>query len=152
MNPLERATTVPRSKRQLREFAQRYGVTLKRIKKIFAKQQRGVEVWINELYLVHKFSRENGWTELSIRRIDREPVTDWRHKQQIKNQLCGDECEGLELYPAESRLYDSANQFYLWVRTEPGESIPVGMFSGRHVSDEEIGGTGQRPRDEGSTK
>ena len=145
MNPLEPATTYPRSKRQLREFAQRYGVTVKRIKKIFTRQQRGVEVWINDLYLVHKFTREDGWTELSIRRIDRGHVVDWRDKQAIKNQLCGDECEGLELYPAESRLYDTANQFYIWVRTEPGDRIPVGMDSGRHVSDEEIGGTGQRP-------
>ena len=152
MTPLEPATAYPRSKRQLREFAQRYGVTVKRIKKIFTRQQRGVTVWINDLYLVHKFLREDGWTELSIRRLDREPVTDWRHKQAIKNQLCGDECEGLELYPAESRLYDTANQYYLWVRTESGDRIPVGMDSGRHVSDEEIGGTGQRPRTEENTK
>ena len=148
MNPLERTTAIPRSKRQIREFAQRYRVTERRVKKIFAKQQRGVELWINDLYLVHKKDAGNGWTELSIRRQDRGAAIDWRHKQAIKNQLCGEECEGLELYPAESRLYDTANQFFIWVRTDPDDSIPVGMFSGRHVSDEEIGGTGQRPFDE----
>ena len=145
MIPLERATSIPKTKRQLREFADRYGVTVKRIKKIFAKQTRGVEVWINDLYVVHKATQADGWTELSVRRQDRGHVVDWRHKQAIKNQLVGPECEGLELYPAESRLYDTANQFYIWVRTEPGDRIPVGMDSGRHVSEEEIGGTGQRP-------
>ena len=148
MNPLVKATAYPRSKRQLREFAQRYGVTVKRIKRVFAKHQRGVEIWLNELYVVHKKDAGDGWTELSIRRQDRGAAIDWRHKQAIKNQLCGPECEGLELYPAESRLYDTANQFFLWVRTEPGDRIPVGMDAGRHVSEEEIGGTGQRPFDE----
>ena len=152
MNPLERATAYPRSKRQLREFAERFGVTVKRMKKVFRKQARGAEVWLNELYIVHKIVHDDGWTELSIRRQDREHVVDWRHKQAIKNQLCGPECEGLELYPAESRLYDTANQFYLWVRTESGDRIPVGMDAGRHVSDEPIGGSVQRPFDEENEK
>jgi len=152
VNPLERATAYPRSKRQLREFAERFGVTVKRMKKVFRKQARGAEVWLNELYIVHKIVHDDGWTELSIRRQDREHVVDWRHKQAIKNQLCGPECEGLELYPAESRLYDTANQFYLWVRTESGDRIPVGMDAGRHVSDEPIGGSVQRPFDEENEK
>lgn len=151
MNPLVKATATPRSKRQLREFADRFGVTIKRMKKVFRKQARGAEVWLNELYIVHKIVHDDGWTELSIRRQDRDHVTDWRHKQAIKNQLCGAECEGLELYPAESRLYDTANQYYLWIRTEPGDRIPVGMDAGRHVSNEPIGGSVQRPFDEENT-
>lgn len=34
--------------------------------------------------------------------------------QRIKNELLGDEYEACELYPAESRLVDGANQFHLW--------------------------------------
>lgn len=147
MNPLVKAEPI-RSRAQIREWARTYNVTEKRIKKLFRKQARGVEVWLNDLYVVHKRVRDDGWTELSIRRQDREPVTDWRHKQQIKNELCGAECEGLELYPAESRLYDTANQFWIWVRTDPEDRIPVGFDDGRHVNETEVGGSRQRPFDE----
>jgi hypothetical protein len=37
-------------------------------------------------------------------------VHDWRDLQRIKNQLVGPECEAVELYPAESRKVDTANQ------------------------------------------
>ena len=58
------------------------------------------------------FGEENGdmfW--LSIKRRDRAPVHDWRELQQIKNMIVGDEHEGFEVYPAESRLVDTANQY-----------------------------------------
>lgn len=51
---------------------------------------------------------------LSIRRQDRQAVHDWRHFQRIKNQLAGPEWEAVEIYPAESRLVDGANQYHLW--------------------------------------
>lgn len=152
MNPLVHAERIPKSTRDLKAFADRFGVTVKAIKKIFRKQQRGQQMWINELYVVHKRPVADGWIELSIRRQDRGHVVDWRHKQAIKNQLCGEECEGLELFPAESRLYDSANQFWIYVRAEPGELIPVGFNEGRHVSDEDIGGSKQRPFEEDDPK
>src|SRR6516164_7566855 len=53
-------------------------------------------------------------THLSICRIDRKPIHDWRELQEIKNALVGPEHEAVELYPAESRLVDTANQFHLW--------------------------------------
>src|SRR5262245_53475080 len=40
---------------------------------------------------------------LSIKRIDKNPIHDWRVLQAIKNALLGEECEAVELYPAESR-------------------------------------------------
>lgn len=52
--------------------------------------------------------------ELSIRRTDRKAIHDWRHFQQIKNELIGEEYFALEVYPAESTLVDSANQYYLY--------------------------------------
>src|SRR5438105_2948014 len=52
---------------------------------------------------------------LSIKRRDKQPLRSWRDLQRIKNEICGRECEGVELFPAESRLVDSANQYHLAV-------------------------------------
>ncbi|MGH8898799.1 MAG: DUF7694 domain-containing protein [Egibacteraceae bacterium] len=51
---------------------------------------------------------------LSIKRNDKNPLHDWRDLQRIKNEILGPEEEACELYPAESRLIDGANQFHLW--------------------------------------
>jgi hypothetical protein len=78
------------------------------------------EQWANDKYIVHKRVMDSGNPEipdgihLSIRRMDRAPARDWRDFQRIKNQLCGPEWEGVEIYPAESRLVDGANQYHLW--------------------------------------
>ena len=55
---------------------------------------------------------------LSIKRLDKEPIHDWRDMQQIKNDIMGPEREAVELYPAESRHVDCANQFHLWIFPE----------------------------------
>lgn len=52
---------------------------------------------------------------LSIKRLDRRSIHDWRELQRIKNELCGEDCEGVELYPAEDRHVDTSNQYHLWV-------------------------------------
>lgn len=57
-------------------------------------------------------------TWLSMRRNDRKPLDDFRHLQRIKNAICGPEREACQLYPAESRLMDAANQTHLWVLPE----------------------------------
>ena len=109
-----------------------------------------LEVWKNDIYLVlvaRNNEEYNGWVHLSFRRNDREPVTDWRHKQLIKNQLVGEECEAAELFPAESRLGDTANQFHLWCWPEESERFPFG-WDHRAVSDVAIEGhTTQRKLD-----
>lgn len=64
-------------------------------------------------------------TWLSIRRNDRKALNDFRHLQRIKNSLCGPEREAVQLYPAESRLMDAANQTHLWVLGED-ERFPWG--------------------------
>jgi hypothetical protein len=98
---------------------------------------KGTEQWANDLYVVIKAplgsaTGAEGW-HLSIRRQDRTTARDWRHFQRMKNQLCGPEMEGIELYPAESRLVDTANQYHVWV---VADAIPIG-FPGRLVLDEE---------------
>ena len=76
------------------------------------------EIWCNDKYQVNIKQLSEGWTWLSIKRKDKEVIKDWRDLQLIKNMLCGEEREGLELYPAESRLVDSSNQFHLFVMPE----------------------------------
>jgi hypothetical protein len=55
---------------------------------------------------------------LSIKRLDQQPIHDWRDLQRIKNEIVGPEAEGVEIYPAESRMVDAANQYHLWCFTE----------------------------------
>lgn len=74
---------------------------------------------------------------------------DWREMQRIKNELVGPEYEAVEIYPAESRVVDMANQFHLWVFLD--SQIPFGMGypsetgESRYVSDETDGYSRQRP-------
>lgn len=71
------------------------------------------------------------FVHLNIRRRDGGPILrDWRHFQWIKNQLVGEECEGVELYPAESRLVDTSNKFHLFVCTDPEHRLPFGDMFG----------------------
>jgi hypothetical protein len=55
-----------------------------------------------------------GYAQIGYHRRDRAPIRDWRIGQRIKNQLCGPEWEAIELYPAESRKVDTANEYHLW--------------------------------------
>ncbi len=63
---------------------------------------------------------------ISIIRHDKQPIHNWADFQQIKNQLVGPENEGIEIYPAESRLVDMAPQYHLWVFADPTVRIPTG--------------------------
>lgn len=106
--------------------------------------------WMNDRYTVVAAPLEGGAMHLSIRRNDRKAARDWRDFQRIKNDIAGDEREAFEIYPAESRLLDTANQYHLWV-LPPGERMSVGWdrrevtnecgrieVDGRELSDDEI--------------
>lgn len=67
---------------------------------------------------------------------------DWRDFQRIKNELVAPEAEAVELFPAESRLVDTANHYHLWVF--PEYRFPFGMQA-REVSGPQPG-VDQRPR------
>lgn len=90
------------------------------------------EVWSNDIYecQVRYLEPERGRAgalHLSIKNFDRSVcVTDWRHKQSIKNEVAGWEREAVEIYPRESRLVDGSNQFHLWVMPA-GVDIPIGF-------------------------
>jgi|TARA_R100000231_G_scaffold20218_1_gene19908 hypothetical protein len=91
-------------------------------------EQFGIEIecWVNDIYEVWVYRKKNAdslvhnplykgkCTYISIKRKDKKAVHDWRHFQQIKNELVGDEVEAIELYPKESRLHDTVNQYHLF--------------------------------------
>ena len=70
---------------------------------------------------------------LSIKALDKSPVHDWSDLQRIKNEIVGNENEAIEIYPAESRLVNMANQYHLWVFKDPNVTIPIGFDEGRKV-------------------
>ena len=112
------------------------------------------EIRVNELYevwLTRHRDAAPGWPALiglSIKRRDKSVVRDWRHLQRIKNELVGPEREGVELFPAESRLVDSANQYFLWVSGDPAWRFPFGQPT-REVEGRSTRGATQRPFPEG---
>lgn len=67
--------------------------------------------------------------QLIITPMDKKREPKWDEYQKMKNEICGPECEGAVLCPAETRrLGDIApNQFHLWV-TEPGLWMPFGLI------------------------
>lgn len=87
-----------------------------------------------------------------IKRNDRMPIHDWRHLQQIKNDICGEDREAVELYPATDRVNDGANQYHLWVLPK-GKRMAIGSPLRIVMSEKEaLGyapGAKQRPFQEG---
>jgi hypothetical protein len=108
----------------------------------------GVTIYLNNLYQVSaKLWAFEGWFDmvhLSIKRRDKGPIRDWRDMQRIKNELVGPEHEAVELYPAESRLVDTANQYHLWVLKDAAVRFPFG-FQERFVCNVSEMGARQRP-------
>lgn len=106
--------------------------------------------FVNDKYQVQMTQAEirDKWPPmlwLSIKRLDREVIHDWRELQEIKNAIVGPEHEAVELYPAESRLVDTANQYHLFVLTDPTHRFPFG-YDYRSVTDNPGGKAKQRPR------
>jgi hypothetical protein len=133
------------SAEEKRRIASFFGKTVDQLEE-YMRHDPSEEVYGNMLYTVF-LRRGDSMIHLSIKRNDQKPIHDWRDLQRIKNELVGKENEGIELYPAESRVIDTANQFHLWVMADPAQRIEVGFFGGRHVLDESIGGSVQRPRE-----
>jgi len=67
---------------------------------------------------------------LSIKRKDKEPCRDWRDFMSIKNQLVGEEHEAVELFPKQSRVVDTANQYHLWCFKDESGFFPFGFTHG----------------------
>lgn len=98
----------------------------------------GERFYGNSLYNVFVKPVGDGIVWLSISRKDRKTVRDWRDLQRIKNELVGPECEGAELFPAESRLVDTSNQFHLFVLTDPAIRFPFGYTRREVMTPEQL--------------
>ncbi len=85
-----------------------------------------VDIYANNLYTCIMRNNQPGITWLSIKRIDIAPIHNWQHLQQIKNDICGEEREAVELYPAMSRIVDCENQYHIWV-CPAGHILDVGF-------------------------
>lgn len=115
---------------------------------LMAHEQR-VEHYRNHVYHVClDRESEHGLGEgivvwhLSFKRHDRRAVHDWRKVQEIKTAICGPDVEAVELYPAEARVVDTANQYHLWAF--PGQKLPFGFPSGLRTDTPSFGNAQQR--------
>jgi hypothetical protein len=114
---------------------------------------RRQSVYMNDRYQVNTQSLVAPFGEavgdvmwLSIKRRDKAPVHDWRDLQAIKNLIVGPEHEGFEIYPAESRLVDTANQYHVFVFLDPKVRLPVGFRTREVTGSEEAALVGARQR------
>lgn len=118
------------------------------------EQLRRQSVHMNDRYQVNAQTLEAPFGEfvgdviwLSIKRRDKAPVHDWRDLQVIKNLIVGPEHEGFEIYPAESRLVDTANQYHVFVFLDPKVRLPVGFRTREVTGAEQAAAVGARQRD-----
>jgi hypothetical protein len=113
-----------------------------------------VQVFGNDIYQVIAVEYAPSQVHLDIKRHDRKAIINWRHMQQIKNEVCGTQSEGVQLFPAESRLLDEANSYHIYVLLNPPYNpaeqplmvgtdvhtgqLQVGQPSGSVLTDEQI--------------
>ncbi len=137
--------------RELLALVRREGGTKEGAQKVWHDINKG-ENWINDTYHVylvkdepHGFGDVEVWW-LSIKRHDREVICDWREFQEIKNAICGEQYEGIMLYPRETRVVDTSNQFHLFVFMDEDYVIPCGFMAGSKTDDPNFGKAKQRSR------
>lgn len=86
------------------------------------------------------FEQTPGWppmAHLKIKAHDKRCVRDWRDMQRVKNEICGTEAEGVELYPEESRVVDEVNEFHIFV-LHPATGFPFGRPSRATATPEQV--------------
>jgi hypothetical protein len=112
------------------------------------------EVWASGLYTcLVRYARTGeevkGRDELlwlSIHRNDRKAVRDWRHFQAIKNDVAGPERTAIEMYPPESDVVDTSNEYHLFV-LPAGVELPFGFVKGGLLmTPEEVDASGTRAK------
>ena len=137
--PLRRTTEFnPWRPEVIDETMRFYGISEIEARKMLQEEQDKTEVWINDLYqvAVTKCGPDDAMLQINIRRRDGSMFKDWRHFQQIKNEIAGPEREAFELYPAESRKVDTSNKWHLWVLPEGVRMDAIGWMN-RDVQYEE---------------
>lgn len=138
--PMARAVRVPPTPEQVEKIIEMDAQEL-------LDQWDDEEMWKNNRYTVSATRREDGSVAyLSIRRNDRRAIRDWRDFQRIKTEIAGADVEAVELFPAEGRLMDTANQYWLWC-FPPGTRLPFGFDIDRTVSGADHGVPGAVQRE-----
>jgi hypothetical protein len=105
-------------------------------------------IWVNDIYQVQHCVGEEipeGWVRniedmvnnkrgfsmdyLSIKRRDKTPCRNWKHFQQIKNEICNNGVKrwAVEMYPPEKYLLNTSNQYHIWVFPENIKDLGFGM-------------------------
>lgn len=148
MLPFQKATVLQESIERTRRALLDAGHDAKEVEAVIADEAK-CDLYKNDEHqvAVRPWPMPDGWpsiVHLSIKRLDREPIHDWRILQEIKNEIVGPECEAVELYPAESRKVDVANQYHLFAIAEPFVRFPFG-FTSRAVDGQSNGPWRQRP-------
>lgn len=130
---LKRVSLMPRKKEAVEAQAIKFfndsktnvNFTLEQIKESFFREEKRnetLEVYANSIYMVFvdrqtdlaEGELKNKITHLSIKRKDKRPCNSWADFQAIKNELVGEEVDAVEVYPKESNLVNTANQYHLW--------------------------------------
>ncbi len=83
-------------------------------------------IYENNTYYVAAGDNGHGMRHLVIVRHDGKPIRTWATLQHIKDDVCGPDCEAVEIFPAHDRRVDRGNVTHLWA-LPPGERFPFGM-------------------------
>lgn len=141
------------SQEEIDRLARDTGASVAQVSSEIARLRRS-EVWLNSRYQVaiRRPPAPEGEMRIitvSIKRLDKRPVGPERFRdfQRIKNELIGEEYEAVEIYPAEDRLVDTSNQYWLWVVDDPTFRWPFG-FDERMIIRESTSTTKQQPFEE----
>jgi len=156
MTPLVKATWHRASDKLVQATAKSQNISLEEARKMLDAEIARDNTWVNEIYqvAVTRWDHPNlgPCMQINIRRRDGKVIfRDWRHFQAIKNQLAGPECEGLEIYPAESRKVDTSNKYHIFciLTADEDHRIPFG-WQERDVCEQTadgVNGIRQRPLD-----
>jgi len=124
--------------------------------KTHAEQESMGRVWKNGIFtvnfyngtsaddMVHTDELKGKCVWLSIKRNDKSTRIEWFDKMQIVRTLVGDDWLGMELYPPQKFMVDTANQYHIiCIPPEYADSFPFG-WKVREINDTDSkGGFGQ---------
>jgi hypothetical protein len=150
--PLQKASALPKTADQLRVMAEEASRSAGRevTPAEIEAEYMNADLWMNDVYQVDRRDcgpdpAEGRMIWLSIKR--NRPAsrsTTGAISSGSSRSSCGAEAEGVELYPAESRVVDTANQYHLWAFTKA--KIEVGWQRGERMTPEQADRVGAKQR------
>jgi hypothetical protein len=115
---IERTEPIPLLEGEIEQIARLWHTSPDGARDLWRTQNKLCKHYEDDTYLVKAFPMAT-MTHLMVRRKDGKAIHSWPDLQAIKNELAGPEWEGAELYPAESRKYDTSNTYHLWCTKTP---------------------------------